>query len=157
MARTPAFEWQGKEYEYDEKTADWYWALGILATAAVLACILLGDFLLAVLIIVASVAIALQSAKRSVIHRFVLSDEGLTINRELYPYRNMLSFSILEYIDETLPPSLSIKTTSWLAPRLIIPLVGVDPVGIYEYLEVHVDHEHHPETLMDHVVEFLRL
>jgi hypothetical protein len=157
MALAPAFEWQGKEYEYDEKTADWYWALGILATAAVLACILLSDFLLAVLIVVAALAIALQSAKRSVIHRFSLGDEGLTINKEVYAYRTMKSFSILEYIDETLPPSLSIKTSSFLAPHLIIPLVGVDPIAVYEFLNVHVEHEHHPETLMDRVVEFLRL
>ncbi|MEJ0053687.1 MAG: hypothetical protein WDN10_03115 [bacterium] len=157
MAQNFAFEWQGKEYEYDEKTADWYWALGILATAAVLACILLGDFLLAVLIIAAAIAIALQSAKRSVIHRFRLDAEGLSINGDLYTFHNMQSFSILEYIDETLPPSLSIKTSSLLTPHLIIPLVGVDPVSVYEYLNIHVEHVYHPETLMERVVEFLRL
>jgi len=157
MTTAPLFEWQGKEYEYDEKTADWYWALGILATAAVLACILLGDFLLAVLIIVATVAIALQSAKRSVIHRFALTDHELIINRETYPYTTMKSFSILEYIDETLPPSLSIKTSSFLAPHLIIPLVGVDPVAVYEFLSQHIEHVYHHETLLDRVVEFLRL
>jgi hypothetical protein len=157
MALTPAFAWQGKEYEYDEKTADWYWALGILATAAVLACILLGDFLLAVLIIVATVTIALQSAKRSVIHRFALLDSELMINNESYPYANMHSFSILEYIDETLPPSLSIKTSSLLTPHLVIPLIGVDPVAVHEFLSQHIEHIYHHETFLDRVVEFLRL
>ena len=157
MALTPSFAWQGKEYEYDEKTADWYWALGILATAAVLACILLGDFLLAVLIIVATVTIALQSAKRSVIHRFMLTDHELMINQESYPYASMHSFSILEYVDESLPPSLSIKTSSWLTPRLVIPLVDVDPVSVYQFLSAHIEHVYHHETLIERVVEFLRL
>jgi len=150
-------EWQGKEYEYDEKTADWYWALGILATAAVLACILLGDFLLAVLIIVATVAIGLQSAKRSSLHRFALTDHGLVINRDIYPYDKIYSFSILEYIDETVPPKLSLKTSSLLASHLVIPLEGVDAVAVYEFLLQHVEHQHHPETIIDRVVEFLRL
>src|SRR5665213_1654558 len=134
MAYDSLLEWQGKEYEYDEKTADWYWALGIIATAAVLACILLGDFLLALLIIVAAVAIGLQSAKRSAMHRFSLTDHGLVINSDLYPYDKMYSFSILEYIDETVPPKLSIKTAHLLASHLVIPLEGVDAISVYEFL-----------------------
>ena len=47
MARPPIFEWHGKEYASEEKSADWYWAIGIGAIAIIIACVLFNNFLLA--------------------------------------------------------------------------------------------------------------
>ena len=110
MEHLPLFQWEGREYQFEEKSADWYWALGIIATAATIAAILFGNVLLALVIITGSISIALVASRTSRMHRFALFDDGLAVDERFYPYEVMLDFSVLEYADETLPPSLSIKT-----------------------------------------------
>jgi hypothetical protein len=151
------FEWQGKQYDSEEKTGDWYWALGIVAVAGAIACILFKNILLALVIIAASATVGLQAAKRPRIHRFAVTDVGIRIDDELYPYDNMLHFSVLEYIDPTIPPALSIKTKSPFAPHLLIPIVGYDPVDVYEYIAHHLEEGKHDESVIDRLTSLLRL
>ena len=54
MAQDVLLEWKGREYDHNPKSADWYWALGIIAVAATVAAILFGNYLLAVLIVIAA-------------------------------------------------------------------------------------------------------
>ena len=157
MPRVPLFAWEGREYRFEEKGADWYWALGIIATAAAIAAVLFGNVLLALLIVAAAGAVALAAAKHARVHRFSIFDEGVAIDDTLYPFEGMLHFSVLEYADETLPPSLSIKTKHFLAPHLLIPIVGHDPVEIYEFVSERLPDGRHEESVFDRVVELFRL
>lgn len=157
MARTVFFKWSGAEYEYQERSADWYWVLGIVATAVVVVAILFGNILLALVVIAAAAAIALQTVKRPTPHQFSLTEEGLVIGRRLYPYDSMFSFSVLEYVDEAMPPSLSIYLKSFWIPHLVLPLHDVDPVAIYDFLGSRVREGRHEESLVDRLVEFFRL
>ena len=157
MPRTPLYAWEGREYTFEDKSADWYWALGIIATAGVIACVLFGNVLLAFVIAVASVALALAASKTARVHRFAIYEEGVAIDDSLYPFENMLHFSVLEYADETLPPSLSIKVKSLITPHLLIPIVDHDPVEIYEFISYHVSEGRHDESVMDRLVELFRI
>ncbi len=157
MPESPIFEWEGREYRFEEKSADWYWALGIIATAGAIASILFGNVLLALVIIAATATIALAAAKSPRVHRFAVYEEGVVIDDNLYPYANMLHFSVLEYADETLPPSLSIKTKHFLAPHLLIPIVGHDPVDVYDYISLHLPEGGHEHSVIDRVVELFKL
>lgn len=143
------FEWEGREYEHREKSSDWYWALGILAAAGIIAAVLFGNYLLAVLIIAAALAIGLHAAKEPPVHRFALTREGLVIGSDLHRYDRMRSFSVLEYLEGDPAPVLSIKTESWFTPHLVVPLEGVDADALYAYLLERIEEaEHHP-TVVD--------
>jgi len=157
MPRPPIFEWVGTEYEFAEKSTDWYWALGIIALAGIVASVLFGNFLLALVILSAAVAVALQAMKRSRTHHFMITELGLQIDDRLYPYDTMLHFSVLEYLDEKLPPALSVKTRSLLSPHLLIPLSGVDAEAVYEYLSNHLDEGNHETSVVDRLVEMFQL
>ena len=157
MARTPVFLWEGREYRFEEKGADWYWSLGIIATAAVIASVLFGNVLLALVIAAGAGAVAIAAAKGPSTHQFAIWDDGVSIDDHLYLFSDMLHFSVLEYADETLPPSLSIKTRQYLAPHLLIPIVGHDPVEIYEYVLHHLPEGRHDESAIDRLVELFRL
>ncbi len=157
MARPPIFEWHAKEYAADEKTAEWYWALGIVATALIIVCILFNNILLGIVIFAATITIALQAAKKPRIHRFAITDHGIIIDTRLYPFDRMLHFSVFEYIDETIPPALSIKTRHLLASHLLIPIVGYDPVDVYDYIALHLPEGKHEESVVDRIVEMIRL
>jgi hypothetical protein len=155
MARTALLEWEGREYDHNPKSTDWYWVLGIVAAACTIASILFGNYLLAALVVIAAAALALHASKQPPLHRFRLIEEGIVIGDDLHPFERMISFSVLEDVKEEYPPMLSIKTHSWLSPHLIIPLEGVDADVIYAYFLNHVNEGEHPHTLVDLVAAWL--
>lgn len=157
MPRGVIWQWEGREYAFEEKGADWYWALGIIATAVVIVCILFNNLILALVVLAGAGALALEAAKRPRDHYFAITDRGVIIDRNLYLFEDMLSFAVLEYADETMPPSLSIKTKHFLAPHILIPIVDHDPVEIYDFfLAILAEGKHH-ESVFDHLIELLRL
>lgn len=155
MARTALFEWEGREHDHDPKSADWYWAVGIVAVALAVAALLFGNYLLAVLVVIAAAALALHASKEPALHRFRIAEEGMYIGEEFHPFERMLSFSVLEDVQEEFPPMLSIKTESWLSPHLIIPLDGVDVDAVYAYFLERVDEVPHHHSLSDLVAAWL--
>lgn len=157
MARDPLFSWEGQEYAFEEHGADWYWALGIITVAAVLTAILFSNILLALVILAGAAAVGLQAAKHRKTHRFAIYDNGIAIDDQLYQYKDMRDFGILEYVDPSLPPALSIKTNHILAPHLLIPIIDHDPEEIYYYISNHLPEGMHEETLLDRVTAFLRI
>lgn len=148
-------EWEGREHEHNPKSADWYWALGIVAVAGAIAAVLFGNYIFAVLVLAAAAAVALHAAKEPALHRFRLVETGLMIGDDLHPFERMTSFSVLEDIEGRFPPVLSIKTESWHSPHLVIPLDGVDADLIYAYFLHHVDEGEHKHTLNDLVAAWL--
>ena len=155
MAQAIIAEWEGREYDHEPKSADWYWALGIIAVTGAIASILFANYLFAILIIVAAGALALHATKEPPVHRFRLVEHGLLIGDNLHPFDRMASFSFLEDTEGALPPLLSIKTHDWHAPHLVIPLEGVDADLVYANFLHHVNEEAHHHTLLDVVAAWL--
>jgi len=149
MPQAVFLEWEGKEYDHSPKSADWYWALGIIATAAAIAAVIFGEYLVVVLIIIAASVIALHAAKEPPVHQFRLIEQGLLVGEELHPFERMISFSVLEDIAGELPPMLSIKNESWLSPHLVVPLADVDADAVYAYFLERVDEAEHRHSLVD--------
>ncbi|MDB5264946.1 MAG: protein of unknown function with transrane region [Parcubacteria group bacterium] len=157
MPRPPLYEWDGMEYTFDEKGGDWYWALGIIAVAGTIASVLFGNIILAFVILAASGTLALQTLRPPQMRHFSITEAGIVVDGRLHPYEEMLSFSVLEYADETIPPSLSIKTKKLLSPHLVIPIIGHDPVEVYEHFLDILPEGRHDESFFDRIIEMLRL
>lgn len=156
MARVALFAWEGTEYAFEDRGRDWYWALGIIALAAVLTSVLFGNVLLALVIFAGAIAVALQAAKQVRTHRFAVYEDGIAIDDNLYLYEDMRDFSILEYLDPSLPPALSIKTNHLLAPHLLIPINDHDPEEIYEFIAELLPEGAHEESLIERLSSLLR-
>jgi hypothetical protein len=157
MARPPLFEWHGREYAPGEKGTDWYWALGIIVVALMVVSILFANYLLALVLLAAGLTMALQAAKRPRIHRYAITEGGISIDTHHYAFDSMLHFSVLEYIDPEIPPALSIKTNHIFAPHLLIPIVGYDPIDVYDYVALHLPEGKHDESAIDRIVELIGL
>lgn len=157
MARDVYFEWTANGYVYEEKSPDWFWAVGIVAVAGAIASMLFGNFILALLIVVAAVTLSLSALKRPRTHTFRIADDGLWIDDTLYDYDDILSFSVLEYIDPNLPPTLSLRTKKFLVPHLLVPIVDADPIEIYEFFVGQVEEGRHDQSLTDRIIDLLRL
>lgn len=157
MARTVFYQWQAQEYAFEEKGPDWYWALGVIAIAGAVASVIFGNIILALVIVAAAITLGLQAARAPQTHTFSITNEGVVVDQALHPYEEMLHFSVLEYADESIPPSLSIKTKRLLAPHLLIPIVGYDPVDIYNFFSTHLEEGKHDESPIDRLVRLFRL
>ncbi len=155
MAHPVLIEWRGHEYNPTPKGADWYWALGIVAAASTIAALLFQNYLLALLILVASTTLALSAAKQPSLHTFQLNSHGLVIGSDLYPYEKMHSFSVLEDVEGRLPILLSIKNDSWISPHLMIPLNDVDVDAVYLHFLERVHETNHRHSLPHVVSAFL--
>lgn len=155
MRAAPHLAWEGTEYLHNPKSADWYWALGIIAVASTIAAALFGNYLFSVLVVVAAIAIALHAAQVPPTHQFQITDRGLVIGNDLHPFEHIESFSVLEDIEGELPPLLSIKNDSWLSPHLVIPLENVDADAVYAFFLAHVDESAHTHTFTDVVAAWL--
>jgi hypothetical protein len=112
---------------------------------------------LALLVMAAAGALALSVAKHPRTHHFMIFDTGLGIDRSLYLYEDMIDFSVIEYLDESLPPALSIKTNHVLAPHILIPIVDHDPIEIYEYVSQHLPEGAHGISIFDRLVSWMKL
>lgn len=156
MGREALYAWSGTEYAFEDRGRDWYWALGIIAVAAIVTSVLFGNILLAFVILAGAAAVAVQAAKQLRTHQFVIYEDGIAIDDNLYLYEDMTDFSVLEYLDETLPPALSIKTNHLLAPHLLIPINDHDPVEIYEYISEHLPEGMHEESITERISALLR-
>ena len=141
-----SISWQAPEFYYYEKTADWYWVLGIICIGIIVASILLKNFLFAVLIFIAGFSFALYGAKRPRMINFSVNVRGIVIdNKQVYPYENIKSFWI-----EYNPPhqkELLVELKKSITPKIMIILDDVNPEEVKKYLSKYIKEEKISESL----------
>lgn len=150
-----SISWQAPEYEYFEKTNDWFWTLGIITIGLSLASIILKNFLLALFVFIAGFAIALYGARRPKTINFSIDHKGITIdNREIYPYSNLKSFWV-EY-DPPEKKELIVESKKFFMPRISILLGNTNPQAIRQCLLKYLKEEKSEESLMAIILKIFR-
>lgn len=154
MAKHP-FIWEAHEYTFQEKSSDWYWAVGIVAVSVSIISIIFGNILLALLVLLGSFALSLFASKRPSVIKFEINKTGILINRTLYPYGTLESFWVEDNRHLDLESKLFIKSQRMAVPIIIIPLEGMDPEDIRDFLLDHLLEEHHVESAGQKLLEYL--
>lgn len=116
-----AFSWEALEYTHREKTADWFWALGIVGVAGTVAALIFNNLILALLVLVATFTIAVYAARHPERVRFEVGERGVTIGKTLYPYGSLDAY----WLDDTGHPetaTLIIRSKKFFMPYLSIPV-----------------------------------
>lgn len=148
-------EWVAMEYAYQEKTPDWFWALGIIALSTSIVSIIYKNYLFAVFIILAAAALIFMGIRKPKEIRFAINKDGIRIASHLYPYKNLKSFWIHENEEEKI---LLVMSDSALMPLMSIPLMKDSPVSlIKEILLASIPEERHEEPVSHKVMEYLGL
>ncbi len=148
----PTLKWQAYEHLHREKGPDWYWVLGIIAAGSALMAIVLGNFLFAILIIVAAFALALHATKTPDLISFEINEKGIVIDTTFYPYSSLKSF----WLDEeyNLRDTLIVKSSRLFMPYIVIPLEEISPVEVREFLLDFLEEEEMHEPLLQKLVEY---
>ena len=152
---TEGISWRTYEFDHQPKTSDWYWAVGIITTGAVVASIFFGQIILAILIIVASLSLLLHANKAPRLLDHHLTQRGLIIDKTLYPISTIESFWIDEYDNGV--AKLIIKSTKKTMVWIIVPLVpDVTPDEVRHFFFQHkVPEVEHHEPVSQLIMEYL--
>ncbi|TSC77950.1 MAG: Uncharacterized protein G01um101424_84 [Parcubacteria group bacterium Gr01-1014_24] len=118
-------EWSALEYEEKERSADWFWALGIIVLTSSLASIIYSNYFFAVLLVLSGALLGFFARKKPDIVSYELNEKGLKIRTRLYPYENIKSFWVqigLPAEKEGVKPTLFIKSERLFMPVISIPI-----------------------------------
>lgn len=148
-------EWGAHEHEHQEKTPDWFWALGLITLVGIVASLFFGNPLLAILLLVGGLVMGLFATRRPHYAEFALTQRGVIVENTLYPYQTLDSFWI-DDIDLHRPPRLLIKSQKIMMPLIILPIAeDVDPDIVHRYLLQYLMEEECVEPLAHKFMEAL--
>lgn len=146
-------EWVAMEYAYQEKTPDWFWALGIIALSTSIISIIYKNYLFAIFIILAAVALTFVGIRKPKAIRFTINKDGVKVDDRLYPYKNLKSFWIHESEKEK---NLLVMSDSALLPLMSLPLMEDSPIAeLREILLAYIPEERLEEPASHKIMEYL--
>ncbi len=126
-------QWQVEEFDKHERSKNWYIAAITVAFVLMLFAFLTGNFLFAVIIIIASLIIILHDGQTPDQVRFFIADDGVNIGRRFYEWDEIKNFSIV-YKPRQKIKKLYFEFKSFLIHRLSVDLHDQDPVSIRKHL-----------------------
>jgi hypothetical protein len=117
--------WSAPEYEHREHSADWYWAVGIISVALAVAFVIVGNMLLAGIIIIGVGSLLAYSKHPPRTLEYSLSKNGVAAGKTVYTWDSLSSFWILEGTNEGRfhrDPKILIISKKPFMPHIVIPL-----------------------------------
>lgn len=153
MAKGP-FIWETEEYYFQEKTSDWYWAVGIIGVSISVLAVIFSNALFSLLILLSTFALALFGSKRPSVVRFEVSKKGIMIDNTLYPFGTLESFWVEDNRHIGKPSKLIIKSRRMVVPLIALPLGEVNPEEVRDFLMDHLLENHHVEPLGQKILEY---
>ena len=155
MLSSAPVRWRAYEHEHVERTRDWYWALGIFAVCTALISAIFGNFLFAILILVAAATLGVLAQSPPPLVDFELSDRGIRIDETMHRYEEIISFWVEDH--DVDPPILLVDTIKWMSPNFVIPLAEMDPKLVRAYLTERCEEVPMKEPIWHKILEFFGL
>lgn len=154
MAKGPIV-WSALEYEHREKTADWYWAVGIIGGSVALIAFILSNTIFAIVVLVSLFSLIVVARQLPKIVDFEINTVGIKIDGSFKPYNYFKSFWVENNIHHDHKSYLYFKSRHMLAPLLVIPIEGVDPETVRLFLLELLLEEEHSESIVHRFMEYL--
>ena len=145
--------WHALEYKKKEKTADWYWAVGIISICIAAIAIFLHDTLFAVFIILAVVVLLMFSRREPKVMEVELSERGIKIDKQNFHY-STLEFFWVETMDEK-EPKIILRSKKTMMPLIVIPIEEYSHEDIRNFLLEKLAEKEMHEPLSQKVMEKL--
>ena len=148
----PPLQREAYEYEPKQHSADWYWAVGIIATAIAVVSILFSNFVFALFVMLAAVLLSVFAGRPPKIVDFEINEKGIVIDTRLYPYDSLQSFWVEENI--RFPKILLMSKKIWM-PFITMPLHDeLERDAVRQYLGHHLLEVEHVEPLSQKLLEY---
>jgi len=146
--------WSAPEYEFHEKTPEWYWALGIITAALVLAAVVLRNFLFAVFAVLAGFSVGLYGARRPRLVSHEINSGGVSFGNRNFNYENIDHFWI--NYNPPLKKELILESKKTFSTHTVILLGDADPEQIRRYLLQYLKEKKIEESLVAVIARALK-
>ena len=154
MAR-PSFKikWEAHEYEHKQRSADWFWGVGIIAVAIAVTSIILGNIIFAILILIGAFALSIFVGRPPSTLSITVDEKGITRNQIHYAYSSLKTF----WIDTDHPhKKIILQSEKLLMPLIIIPLgQDIDVEDLHEKLSIFLSEQYHELPFVERLLEYL--
>ncbi|MFA5651962.1 MAG: hypothetical protein WC933_01210 [Candidatus Paceibacterota bacterium] len=124
--------WQALEYKRKDKTADWYWAVGLIALSIVIISFITHNVFFAVLVIISTAILLSFSITAPRMLNISINQKGLAVEKDLYPFATLESFWV-EGKDED-NQKILFKSKKILMPLIMVPLEEHHHLDVREFL-----------------------
>jgi hypothetical protein len=152
---TQKITWEALDHIKEEKSADWFWIVSIVAVSIAVLSIFFGNVLLALLILLATFTTFMLAHSAPRIVEYELSRKGVRIGDVMYSFSTIDSFFVIDE-DGYDRDRILFKSKRVLMPIIVVPLgEGLDPEEIRDFLLEHLDEEEMYEPFLERVMSSL--
>ncbi len=146
--------WRTYEFDFKEKTGDWFWAVGIITVAVATISVIYNNILFAIFTVIAGAMIAHNGKREPNFLKIKIDTKGLYINDLLYPYQNIKTFWVEE--NKWGPPKLILRIDRLVNPIMVIAVETdeVDAETVRNYLLSFVVEEKIHEPISQRIMEY---
>ncbi len=142
--------WDKPEYIHQEKTNDWYWALGVIVICGSIASIIYENYFFAIFLVLGGLMMGYLAGKHPGITRYELNEKGLLVDKTFFSHNEILTF----WVKNDATPMLFLKTKKMFAHYLSIPIENEQAEDIQAiFLDAGVEEEemaeHPTEKIMN--------
>ena len=114
-------EWSAPEYEEKERSADWFWVLGVIVATSAATSFIYGNYFFAAVLLLGGIMLGFFAWRKPNMILYQLNEKGLKIRDHFYPYENIKSFWVQkEESNPEIKPMFFIK-----AERLFMPIISI--------------------------------
>lgn len=115
-------KWTAMEYNHEEKSNDWFWAIGLISLVAIVLALWFHNYVFAIFLFVSGCTLILFSIRHPREVEYTIETKGLTMGKELHPWKTLKSFNIKNQEGNDPYAKLMIETSKYMLPVYTIPL-----------------------------------
>ena len=146
--------WMAPEYEYYEKSTDWYWWVGLFAVVLLVFAIWQKSFLFSVLVLLGWFTIVLYAVRPLHMVTFAITERGIVIENKLYFWQDLKSFWI--FYNPPLRKDLTITSRRSAMPPMSLHLGDQDPTKVRAIMLKFIPEIEQEESLIDSLARLAR-
>ena len=150
MATEALIYWNAPEHFHIEKTPDWYWGVGIITLALSAVCIILGNVITGIFVLVAATTLVIHASRPPWIVYHEINDRGIMIHDKFYSFLHLESFWIPH---DEFPSKIILKSRKFMMPYIIIFIEEIDPEIVREVLLRYIAETEHHEHFLHRILE----
>jgi hypothetical protein len=148
----PGASWIAPEYHHFEKTRDWYLGFGIISATIAIISALMGNWVFAILVLVASFALALFAHRPPRAVQVHMGVGGIQIEKTVYEFKELDSFWV-ELEENREHPKIIFKSKKLWMPYIAIPLGNMDANDVADFLANFLPEVEMKEPLLQRIAE----
>ncbi len=123
----PHIEWETLEFHHEPKSADWYWALGIIFVTAAILAFIFNNLIFGIFLLVSGLALGIHARLIPEVKYYAITTKGVVVGDNMYPYEILNCFWIenlrhVEHLHPSIKSHILFKSTKMTSHIISIPI-----------------------------------